>query len=119
MIPGTRVTYGYCTHKFYDSAWSDDVEPSPHVLNSALAVGLPLLTEPQEVAMAAKAAHRGKRNNTGPVISKCASKHHLFLFLFLFSGLIAVRFKSIGAFPHTLTVALDGHSNMYGGIVDA
>ena len=43
---------------------ADDVEPSPHVLNSALAVGMPLLSEPMEVgaAMAAGAANGGKRN---------------------------------------------------------
>jgi hypothetical protein len=43
---------------------ADDVEPSPHVLNSALAVGMPLLTEPLEVGTAATAgaANGGKRN---------------------------------------------------------
>jgi len=43
---------------------ADDVEPSPHVLNSALAVGMPLLSEPIEVgaAIAAGAANGGKRN---------------------------------------------------------
>lgn len=43
---------------------ADDVEPSPHVLNSALAVGMPLLSEPLEVgaAIAAGAANGGKRN---------------------------------------------------------
>jgi Gti1/Pac2 family transcription factor len=44
---------------------SDDVEPSPHVLNSALAVGMPLLSEPMEVspanAAAGGAANGGKR----------------------------------------------------------
>ncbi|KAH9172530.1 Gti1/Pac2 family-domain-containing protein [Lactarius sanguifluus] len=40
---------------------ADDVEPSPHVLNSALAVGMPLLTEPQDVG-AVIAANAGKRN---------------------------------------------------------
>ncbi|KAH9033759.1 Gti1/Pac2 family-domain-containing protein [Lactarius pseudohatsudake] len=40
---------------------ADDVEPSPHVLNSALAVGMPLLTEPQEVG-AVIAANAGKRS---------------------------------------------------------
>jgi len=43
---------------------ADDVEPSPHVLNSALAVGMPLLSEPLEVggAIAAGAGNGGKRN---------------------------------------------------------
>ncbi|KAI0294121.1 Gti1/Pac2 family-domain-containing protein [Multifurca ochricompacta] len=45
---------------------ADDVEPSPHVLNSALAVGMPLLSEPMEVgpgpALAASPANAGKRN---------------------------------------------------------
>ena len=43
---------------------ADDVEPSPHVLNSALAVGMPLLSEPLEVgaAIAAGATNGGKRN---------------------------------------------------------
>ena len=43
---------------------ADDVEPSPHVLNSALAVGMPLLTEPLEVGagIPANAANAGKRN---------------------------------------------------------
>jgi hypothetical protein len=42
---------------------ADDVEPSPHVLNSALAVGMPLLSEPLEVgaAIAAGATNGGKR----------------------------------------------------------
>lgn len=44
---------------------ADDVEPSPHVLNSALAVGMPLLSEPLEVgaAIAAGTVNGGKRNN--------------------------------------------------------
>lgn len=43
---------------------ADDVEPSPHVLNSALAVGMPLLSEPLEVGggIAANPANAGKRN---------------------------------------------------------
>jgi hypothetical protein len=43
---------------------ADDVEPSPHVLNSALAVGMPLLTEPLEVggAIVTGVANGGKRN---------------------------------------------------------
>lgn len=43
---------------------ADDVEPSPHVLNSALAVGMPLLSEPLEVGagIAANPANTGKRN---------------------------------------------------------
>jgi hypothetical protein len=42
---------------------ADDVEPSPHVLNSALAAGMPL-SEPLEVgaAIAADATNGGKRN---------------------------------------------------------
>jgi hypothetical protein len=50
------------------------VEPSPHVLNSALAVGMPLLSEPLEVgaAIAAGAVNGSRRNkrydpyNTNP-----------------------------------------------------
>lgn len=43
---------------------ADDVEPSPHVLNSALAVGMPLLSEPLEVGagIATNPANTGKRN---------------------------------------------------------
>ncbi|KAI9458084.1 Gti1/Pac2 family-domain-containing protein [Russula earlei] len=43
---------------------ADDVEPSPHVLNSALSVGMPLLSEPLEVggAIATGVTNGGKRN---------------------------------------------------------
>ncbi|KAI0260589.1 Gti1/Pac2 family-domain-containing protein [Gloeopeniophorella convolvens] len=42
---------------------ADDVEPSPHVLNSALAAGMPLLSEPLEVGavLAANPVNTGKR----------------------------------------------------------
>ncbi|KAH9011584.1 hypothetical protein EDB85DRAFT_2041685 [Lactarius pseudohatsudake] len=51
---------------------ADDVEPSPHVLNSALAVSMSLLSEPVEVG-AVIAANAGKRNKRFDPYACCSA----------------------------------------------